>query len=70
MKLKSQLYSLGPALFRRPDLNHPPTSVCGIRVLTGLKGAVWMRAQVKLTHSRGVGFLRTMIVLAGGDRVR
>ena len=31
MKLKSLLYSLGPALFRRPDLNHPPNSVGGIQ---------------------------------------
>ncbi len=31
MKLKSLLHSLGPALFRRPDLNHPPTSVDGIK---------------------------------------
>ena len=30
MKLKSLLYSLGPALFRRPDLNNPPTPVGGI----------------------------------------
>ena len=30
MKLKSVFYSLGPALFRRPDLNHPPTAVGGI----------------------------------------
>jgi len=30
MKLKSLLYSRGPGLFRRPDLNHPPTAVGGI----------------------------------------
>jgi hypothetical protein len=36
MKLKSLLYSLGPALLRRPDLNNPPTAVGGIRRRLGL----------------------------------
>jgi hypothetical protein len=31
MKLRSLLHAVGPALFRRPDLNNPPTSVGGIK---------------------------------------
>jgi hypothetical protein len=30
MTLSALLYALGPALFRRPELNHPPTAVGGI----------------------------------------